>query len=169
MPSLMPVPSGFSLSMHEDLLRIESDRGKWSVAVPYYFMIWNVSEFDAKNGPKTQLVSLSTAAAMHEGLPGHSQATLMLLAGPGEDPAGFETYWRTALGFTGDEPSKALPVGTLTSKTKSDSEVGLYSEYTSWQTKAGPIVVAYMGMNGTYQSNRPNFIDFLRSLRAGPR
>jgi hypothetical protein len=169
MPPLMPAPSELSLSMHEDLLRIQSKRGKWFVAVPYYFMIWNMSEFGAKDGPQTQLVSLSTAASVHQGLQGHSQATLMLLAGPGEDPAAFEAYWRTALGFTGDEPSKPLPIETLASRTKFDAEVGLHSEYTSWQTKAGLIVVAYMGMNGTYQANRPNFIDFLRSLRASTR
>lgn len=147
------------------MLTLESKRGEWTVAIPYYFMIWNLSEFDAKEGPRTQLVSISTAASTHEGLDGHSQATLMLLAGPGADPAEFETYWRAGLGFAGDEPFQELPVSDLKSRRRFDAAANVHSEYTTWQTKSGPILVAYMGMNGTYQSNRPNFIDFLRSLR----
>lgn len=165
MPSLMPVPDEFSLSLRKDMLTVESKRGGWSAAIPYYFMIWNLSEFDAKDGPRTQLVSISTAAAAHQGLDGHSQATLMLLAGPGVDPAEFEKYWRVGLGFTGDEPLQDLPVSALKSRTRFDAATKLHAEYTTWQTKSGPILVAYMGMNGTYQSNRPHFIDFLRSLR----
>ena len=166
MPPLMKVPSEYSLSLHRDMLQVQSRRGGWSVAVPYYFMISNLSEFDAKDGPRTQLLLVSTAAAAHQGLDGHSQATLMLMAGPGEDSTEFERYWRAGLGFTGDEPVRKLSIGSLESRAKFDASAGLHSEYTSWRTKTGPIVVAYLGMNGTYQSNRPHFLDFLRSLHS---
>lgn len=165
LPLLMPVPDEFALSLKNDMLTVQSTRGGWSVAIPYYFMIWNLSEFDAKDGPRTQLASISTSAAVHQGLDGHSQATLMLLAGPGVDPAEFEAYWRRGLGFTGDEPLQDLPIDRLKSRAKFDSAAGLRSEYTTWTTEKGPIIVVYMGMNGTYQSNRPHFLDFVRSLR----
>ena len=165
LPSYKPVPDEFTLSLRRDMLTVQSKSGEWSVAVPYYFMIWNLSEFVANNGPRTQLVTLSTGAAKHEGLDGHSQATLMLLFGPGIDPAEFEAYWSAGIGFTGGERTESLPVSDLESRVKFDPASKLHSEYTSWNTKAGPILVVYMGMNGTYQSNRPHFIDFLRSLR----
>jgi len=167
MPPLMTVPDEFSLSLRRDMLHVESNKVGWSVSVPYYFMIWNISEFDATEGPRTQLLSLSTSAAAHQGLEGHSQATLMLLVGPGQKLSEFEEFYRTALGFTGTETPQALPVGQLTSKTKFDEATKLHSEYTSWQAKGGPMVVAYMGMNGTYQSNRANFIDFVRAVHSG--
>ena len=165
MPPLMEVPAAYALSLHKDMFRVDSKEGGWSVSVPYYFMIWNMSEFDAKDGPRTQLLALSTAAAVHRGIEGHSQATLMLLAGPGQDAATFEKYWRAALGFTGEESIKDLPVADLKSAVKFDEATSLYSEVTSWQADTGPIVISYTGMKGTYQWNRIHFIDFLRSVR----
>lgn len=162
---LMEVPAPYALSFLRDIFRVDSKQGGWSVSFPYYFMIWNLSEFDAKDGPRTQLLALSTAAAVHKGVEGHSQATLMLLAGPGQDTATFENYWRTGLGFTGIESTQDLPIHGLKSAVKFDETTSLYSEVTSWQDKNGPIVVSYTGINGSYQWNRIHFIDFLRSIR----
>lgn len=164
MSPLMPVPDAYSLSFRKDMFHVESKRGAWSVSFPYYFMIGNMNEFDAKDGPRTQLLMVSTAAAAHQDMDGHSQATLMMMAGPGEDSTEFIEYWKKLLGFTGSEPTRELPVGTLVSRAKYDATTSIHSEYTSWQTKSGPIVVSYIGLNGTYQWNRPHFIDFLRSL-----
>jgi len=166
MPSLMQLPSGFRLSLRGDMLSLSSETGHWSFAVPYYFMIWQVSEYEAKAGPKTQLVALSTGAAVHEGQAGHSQATLMLLFGPGADEAGFVGYWARQLGFDGDEREEEIPGRPTGTRRLFDKSRNMHREYTAWRTPHGQLVVAYLGMNGTYQWNRPHFFDFLGAIRA---
>jgi hypothetical protein len=164
-PAVMPVPSGFSLSLRKDMLLLDSEFGRWSVAVPYYFMPWNITEFEPTGGPRTQLVAISTGAARHEGQEGHSQATLMLLFGAGADRASFARYWAKQLGFTGDEPEQALDVRSLKSRQRYDKSQNLHHEYTTWSGQNGQFVVAYLGLDGTYQWNRPHFVDFLRSVQ----
>ena len=88
----------------------------------------------------------------------------MLLAGPGQDPVECERFWKSGLGFTGAETPRTLPFSGLESWSRYDAALRLHTEYTSWQTKKGPIAVVYSGMNGTYQWNRPHFIDFVRSV-----
>lgn len=166
LPAVMPVPQGFTLALEGDLLVVSSEGGHWSVAVPYYFMIWNIREFDAAHGPRTQLVAFSTGAAMHEGQPGWSQATLMLLSGPDAAGEDFASFWSAHLGFSGAEPLEPLGVGSLLSRQRYDEAANMYLEYTSWQTAHGPMLVAYLGINGTYQWNRPHFLDFLQAVRA---
>ncbi len=166
MPPVLPVPSAYSLSVREDMFHLESKRGAWSVAFPYYFMIGNMKEYVANDGPRTQLVGVSTAGAVHQGVGGHSQATLMLLAGPGENPTAFEAYWTPLIGFAGNEPTRELPVGKLVSRSRYDASTRIHSEYVTLQAKSGAIVVWYSGVDGTYQWNRPHFIDFVRSLHS---
>jgi len=164
-PAVLPVPSGFDLSLRKDMLRLTSASGGWSVEVPYYFMIWNIQEFAAKGGPKTQLVAVSTGAARDEGRQGHSQATLMLLFGPGVDRDDFVPYWSRQLGFSGDEPEKQLGARSRKSRERYDSDQKMHFEYTDWSSKRGAFVIAYIGLEGTYQWNRPHFIDFVRAIQ----
>jgi hypothetical protein len=164
-PAVMPVPAGFKLALQNDMLVLSSESGHWSVAVPYYFMLWNIAEFEATGGPRTQLVALSTGAAVHEGQDGHSQATLILLFGPGAAPASVGPYWTKQLGFTGDEPQVELGVRSLKSRQRYDKSENMHHEYTTWGSRHGEFVVAYLGINGTYQWNRPHFLDFLRSIQ----
>ena len=154
MPPLMEVPSGFDVALRQDMLVVSSTRGHWSVAVPYYFMIWNITEWDAKNGPRTQLVTFSTGAAVHEGQEGHSQATLMLLFGPGDEGDSFTDYWARHLGFEGKEPARPIDVRSLKARHRFDKSTNMHSEYTSWTSPHGQFVVAYLGINGSYQWNR---------------
>jgi hypothetical protein len=164
-PAAMPVPAGFELALQQDMLVLSSDSGRWSVAVPYYFMLWRIAEFEAKGGPRTQLVALSTGAALHKGWAGHSQATLMLLFGPGASRSSFVPYWTKQLGFSGDEPAQDLGLRSLESRRRYDESQGMHHEYTAWSSRRGQFVVAYLGVNGTYQWNRPHFIDFVRSVQ----
>lgn len=164
MSPLLEAPSGFDVALRQDMLKVSSSRGHWSVEVPYYFMIWNIIEWDAKDGPRTQLVAVSTGAATHEGQDGHSQATLMLLFGPGSDGDSFTEYWARHLGFNGKEEARSLNVRSLQTRHRLDKSQNMHSEYTSWTSPHGHFVVAYLGINGAYQWNRPHFIDFVRSI-----
>ena len=165
MPALRSVPDAFSLTLEGDVLRLASARGGWSVDVPYYFMIFELSEFDTKHGPRTQLAVLSTSAAAHEGRPGLSQGNLRLFAGPGQTGRDFERYWQRVLAFEQDVERAPLGVGPLRSLRRFDTEAQIHTEMVSWQGMNGPLVVYYAGAPGVYEKNRAHFLDFVRSLR----
>ncbi len=161
---LMPIPSQFKLGMQGDMLVLSS--AHWSAQIPYYFMIWNIQESDAINGPRTQLVTLSTGAAHHTSNAEHSQATLMLLFGPDSETAGFTEYYARKLGFSLDE--RPVSDGPLVTYRRHDDTQSLWIEYAAWSATEGHFVVAYMGIDGTYEWNRPHFFDFVRTLRDWP-
>ena len=63
MPELMNVVDGIEISAKDDMYNVHSTSGDWSFKIPYYFMIWDINEFNATNGMRTQLVSISTGAS----------------------------------------------------------------------------------------------------------
>jgi hypothetical protein len=100
------LPEGMTLNLTDDVFTLRSAFG-WSITFPYYFMIWNVGDFIAKGGPRTQLVALSTGAARDESLTGYSQATLMFFYSP-EEHGTVDKYWRESLGIGADVKPRAL-------------------------------------------------------------
>lgn len=159
----MKLPEGFALNLVNDTLTLSSNLG-WSITIPYYFMIWNVSDFTAKGGPRTQLVTLSTGAAKDKSQAGRSQATLMFLFSP-EKYESFERYWRGLMGIPASIKLDALRVKGLQSRHVIDDGTRLHKEFTSWSGPAGSFAVVYLGIEGTYEWNRPHFIDFLRTTK----
>lgn len=165
MPALTPLPADFKTGLEGDLLEMRSTRGGWGFRIPYWFMPFAVSEFDTKNGPRTQLVMLATGASKHEGLPGNSQSTLRLFAGPGLIGGDFAKYWSKALGFDSKSERRALPIEGLSARKRFDEEAQIHSELVAWAGNNGPLVVYYAGAPGPYEKNRVHFIDFVRQLR----
>ncbi|MEM9177032.1 MAG: hypothetical protein AAGC67_17570 [Myxococcota bacterium] len=165
MPALIALPDSFTVDLEGDMLALRSTRGGWSARVPFWFMPFSISEFDTKNGPRTQLVMLSTGAARHEGIPGLSQSNLRLFAGPGQVGGDFARYWRETFGFGPDTERLKLPIDGLVSRKQFDAEARIHSEIVSWAGNNGPLVVYYAGPPGPYEKNRAHFLDFVRSLR----
>jgi hypothetical protein len=56
-------------------------------------------------------------------------------------------------------------VRSLESHRRYDESHNMRYEYVTWSSPKGQFVVAYSGINGTYQWNRPNFLDLLRSIQ----
>jgi hypothetical protein len=159
----MKLPEGFALNLVNDTFTLSSNLG-WSITIPYYFMIWKVGDFTAKGGPRTQLVALSTGAAKDKSQAGRSQATLMFLFSP-EKYENFERYWREQMGIRANIRIETLGVKSLQSRHVADEATSLHKEFTSWSDPAGSFAVVYLGIEGTYEWNRPHFIDFLRAVK----
>jgi hypothetical protein len=162
-PSMVP-PEGIEITLEGDVLSVRSPAEHWSVRMPYYFMVWLINDFTTTNGVRTQLVTLSTAPGRHKGQDGHSQATIMFIFSPGAEFDEFKRFWSEQLQITPKSKVKQLPVNDLSSQQRFDKASNMYTEFTCWQTERGPVGVSYMGINGTFQSNRVNFLDFLRSV-----
>ncbi len=164
-PALMELPPGIRLSLHGDLFKLESDSG-WQVSFPYYFMIGRVHDMPPKDGARTQLIMISTGAARDTSTTGHSQATLMLLYSPGTALAEFKSFWQPRIPIHSDDESVALGVRDLTSQRNFDEKLKLHREMVAWSTSKGAYGVIYAGNEGTYQWNRPHFIDFVSAVRS---
>ncbi len=165
LPTQLRAPKGMSIELNDDLLKVQSVDGRWSVAFPYYFMLWNVADFNAKNGLRTQIIALSTGAAKDKSQAGHSQATLLLIFSPGADTNIFLTSWRQQLSIGVPKEEKVLPVRGLRAQHRFDPQNQLHTEFVGWTEKQGPFAVVYTGIEGTYQWNRLHFLDFLRALQ----
>ncbi len=158
------MPSSMSIDLEDDLFVIRSDVHGWRVNVPYYFMTWLMNDFAATNGMPTQLVSLSTGAARDATETGHSQATIMLIFSPSADFEEFTQFWTDGFGI--DSKAERLELGAkgLQSLYKFDAASKLHTEVTLWKGGTGLYAVAYLGMDGAYEWNRPHFLDFLNAL-----
>lgn len=159
----MKLPEGIDLKLAGDVFTIRSNYG-WSITFPYYFMAWNIGDFTAKNGPRTQLVAISTGASKDKSKAGRSQATLMFLFSP-EKYDTFDRYWREQMGIGAELQLAALGVKNLKSRHIFDKSAQLHKEFTSWSNETGSFAVAYLGIEGTYEWNRTHFIDFLRAIK----
>jgi hypothetical protein len=161
----LSLPQGFSIELHGDLLRLDSASGGWSVDFPYYFMLWKVEELRAKTHQRMQIAVISTGAAKDKSKLGRSQATLMLIHAPGGKLNELLSFWEQRLEEKGFREQKDLGWNKLRSRYDYDAETKVHKELTGWSTPKGAFVVAYIGVDGTYQWNRPHFLDFMRAVR----
>jgi hypothetical protein len=167
MEPLLDVPDWISIILEKDLFLMSSTSGSWSVSVPYYFMIFDINEFNAKNGMPLQLISLSTGAAIDRTETGRSQATLMIGFSEGADIQEFTTFWVESMGIGNDADRIELPVADRMSLHSFDAGTLLHTEITTWESKRGSYAVMYLGMDGTYQWNRPHYLNFLSAFKTG--
>jgi hypothetical protein len=163
MPSVLEPPPTIVISVHGDLIRIESS-SNWGFDVPYYFMPFMVTEFTANNGMPTEFLAISTGAARDKSESGQSQATLMLIYSHDVDFADFEEFCTEQIGIPADAEKSELGHEQLTAKYWIDTSTQIRTEAVMWSNGAGAFAVTYGGVDGTYQWNRQHFLDFLRSL-----
>jgi hypothetical protein len=163
---LLAVPESLSLELDADAFKLTSALGDWSVAFPYYFMIWNLGDLEARNGMRTQLAGISTGAGLHENVKGYSQATLMLMFSPEADHASFSSHWSQQIGVGDPLPPGTTDLAGHETRVLFDPETHVNTELVLWQTPKGSFALMYSGVDGTYQWNRSHFLDFFRSLRS---
>ncbi len=163
-PPVLELPPGIRLSLHDDLFELQSDSG-WQVTFPYYFMIGAVRDMATNDAGRTQLIVISTGAAKDTSKTGHSQATLMLFFSPGATLPEFKSHWQSQLQIRSEDESLPLGVRGLTSQKNFDEKLKLHREMVAWSTPKGACAVVYLGNDGTYQWNRPHFIDFVNAVR----
>lgn len=165
MPSTLDPPDSISIRMHGDLLAVESKNGSWAFEIPYYFMPQIVSDLVATNGIPFQFLSIATGAARDSSEDGRSQATLMLIYSPDVDFTEFESYWLQTINVPVDAPATELGIHGLSTKYYYYPDTKIHTEVVVWEEGTGSFALTYAGVDGTYQWNRPHFLDFLNSLK----
>jgi hypothetical protein len=160
-PVLPAAPFHLSFSAPEYTLR--SAHG-WSVRFPYYFMIGGLQVSMPNNGVETEMIVLSTLFADHRGLPGRSQATLLLLGAMPNDTSAFYAFWLNAVQLgTADRVSETLLPGSTTYR-GFDTARSMNKELVTLTRGRMAFVLVYSGLPGTFEMNRADARAVFESL-----
>ena len=166
-PNRLATPETIALNMENDLLTVSSSEYGWQFEIPYYFMMTELGEFNLQGNLPVQSAMLSTGASQDETELGHSQGTLVFMFSPESDAETLGSTVREAFGISDRAQEKTLEELAQTSYYEQDTEQGLslHKEITTWENESGAYSVIFLGAEGTYQWNRPHFIDFVSSLQ----
>jgi len=165
--AMTPDPDdGFQLSLSASAYSLATEHGKWMVRFPYFFMIGATTRQHLANGIDNDVVTLSTlTAANSAAVGGASQATILLLSGQTADLPSYTAFWLQQLQISPTD-TIANPVPQATRSYRHfDAASHLWTELVALRIPSGSLVVVYIGLDGTYQVNRPHFLDLLASLR----
>ncbi len=157
-------PESFDLRLDGDRFLLSSKLGRWSVAFPYYFMIGGLMDQTTTGGLRTQVAIVSTGFGRHSDGKEYSQATIMVMYSPEGERGTYVSYWLGMLGL-GAGDRRRDEAGDRTAYERYDVESRMHARVEFPQIGKGVIAVSIMGLDGTYQWNRPHFDDFLASLR----
>lgn len=167
-PSVTPHPSeGFQLSFSAPVFSLATEHGKWMVRFPYFFMIGTVTRQRLANGIESDVATLSTLTAPNNTtIGGASQATILILSAQTSDLPSYVAFWLQQMQIAPtDTVANPIPQATRSYR-HFDAGSRLWKELVALKIPSGSLVVAYIGLDGTYQVNRPHFLDLLASLRA---
>ncbi|VAW05481.1 hypothetical protein MNBD_ALPHA01-2196 [hydrothermal vent metagenome] len=159
------LPDFLTLDMENDLIKVTAKADGWHFKIPYYFMIFEAKQFAATNGMQTQMIVISTGASKDNSEAGRSQSTIMLIYSPEAELTDFSEYWQKVFEIKAHSEEKKIVIGKEKSLYTYDKKLKLHKELISWQEPKGSFAVAYLGIDGTYQWNRPHFLDFLGALK----
>ena len=158
-------PDGFLVQLHGESLRVSSSVGEWQVTVPFHFFVFALNAGPGPDGRRTEMVAISTGSAPDAAQPGYSQATLGLFFVHDADLKTFEGEWATRLQIPIDKELTAVGEANYRSRASYDPSLRLHKEMIVVPVQKGAFVILYSGLDGTYQANRPHFLDVLRLLK----
>jgi len=161
-PAVLPV-APLRLSFDAPEYTLHSAHG-WSLRFPYYFMIGGLQVSMPNNGVETETIMLSTLFADHHGMPGRSQATLLLLGAMPPDTSAFYAFWLNAFQLgAADRVSKTLLPGGTTYR-GFDKARSMNKELVTLTRGRLAFVLVYSGLPGTFEKNRADARAVFESL-----
>jgi hypothetical protein len=164
LPAPAPVP-GFNLTLRPPLFALSSDDASWGVCFPYYFMTAPAGrQTSSKTGVRTEVAILSTLFAADRGPAGSSQATVILAAAPLADSAKHVATWLSQFGL---EPGPAPAEGGDGAWYTSPAAEPMHRLAVIRRLPTRVLVVIYLGLPGTFETNRPHFFNLLATVTPG--
>ena len=167
MNAAVPVPTdGFDLAFSAPAFSLAAREGRWLVRFPYYFMVGTLTHQHLNNGLDNDVAVLSTLTASNAApIGGASQATILLASAQTTDLPSYAAFWLGLAGLALQD-SMASPVPqAIRAFRKFDAATSIWKELVVFQIPSGSLVVVYSGLDGTYQANRPHYLDVVASLR----
>lgn len=129
-------------------------------------MVGAITRQRLANGVENDVAMVSTlTAANSEPRGGASQGTILILSAQTPDLPSYVAFWLQHLRMAPtDTVSNPVPQATRSYR-RFDQASGLWTEVVALKVPSGSLLVVYSGSDGTYQVNRPHFLDLLKSLR----
>ncbi len=155
---------GFTIAF-DSLYTLTADADGWRVRFPHYFMIAVAQRQRMNDGLETSIAMLSTLFAKDSTRdPGASQATILLVSAPVPAPQ-LAASWLEQLGMgSGDTIPNHSPGAVRTYRAR-NAVSRMVRELVVMAPPGRAIVVAYIGLDGTFETNRPHFLNLLATLR----
>ena len=158
-------PDGLAVGLQNDMLTIASSAGEWRATVPYHFFIFALNSASTSDSKLIETVAISTGSAPDIARPGYSQATIALFFVAGADPKSFEEEWADRLGIPLRAEQRPVGETRYRSRTVYDAQSRLHKEVAFVPSRKGSFAISYSGLDGTYQTNRPHFLNFLEAIQ----
>ena len=160
-------PLGIAVTLKGERLELSSV-GNWSVAVPVNFFIFDLRNAEEPSGMASQAAGISTGTAPDAAAPGYSQATIALFYAEDPDLQAFTARWTERLGIPEPVQPEEVQGSAYRSRRAFDQASRLHKEVVFLPSSKGSLAVVYAGLDGTFQWNRPHFVDLLNNLRVIP-
>lgn len=160
-----PPPAGFDIVLNGDTLVVSSTPGGWQASVPFHFFIFALQGGPVTSGQRGEALVVAMGTAPDAAPPGYSQATLAVFYTEGADAKSFEQQWLARLEIPAGAPTALPGQSRYASRTAFDEATRLHKEAVFVTSGKGSFAILYSGLDGTYQVNRPHFLDFMRELR----
>lgn len=160
-----PLPAGFDIALSGDTLVVSSAQGGWQASVPFHFFIFALQGGPMAGAQRGEALVIAMGTAPDTAPPGYSEATLAVFYTQGVDAKSFEREWLSRLEIPAGPPSALSGQSSYASRAALDEPARLHKEVVFIPTSKGSLAILYSGLDGTYQLNRPHFLDFMRELR----
>lgn len=158
-------PEGLDVALQGETLIISSSEGEWQASVPYHFFIFVLDKATSPDSRRHEGTVISTGSAPVVMPPGYSQATLAIYFTEGAEMASFEPEWCERLQIPCHTSQEAVGLTKYRSRKVYDERTRLHREVVFVPSKRGAFAILYAGLDGTYQLNRPHYLDFLERLK----
>jgi hypothetical protein len=170
-PHLAPsnlVPPAFEIKLDSGYFTLASSHTPhWSIRFPYYFMVGAVNHQRMGTDVEGDVVVLSTLFAPNRPpIGGASQATILLIAVDSSQVTPALAYWLKQLAVSPVSSSRSSWGGAPT-YTGYDSTLSMRKEVVTLPLPTGMLLVAYLGLDGTFEANHPHFLNLLSSIKTG--
>jgi hypothetical protein len=159
-PPSVPIPPGVRLALQPPTFSLSSADSSWALCYPYYFMAVLGGRQTPDTGVPTDVAVLSTLTAADSGATGSSQATILVLAAAVSDSATHVNSWLKRLNVN----PVPTPRGMSGQWFSGQPTEPMRREAVVVRLPKRVVLLAYVGLAGTFESNRPHFLNLVRTL-----
>jgi hypothetical protein len=162
--SSFTLPEPYRMELRFPNLQVRSESGPWTVRYPYYFITEEVRRVVPTEGWESDLIEVSTLFAPHRRDKRQSPCRILFAYAAGVEQAEFQEHWLRLLGLEDGKPRKNEVLPDAAAFSRFDKRKRMRAEACFLSGKAGSAVAAMVGIDGSFQKNRPHFLDFLRNI-----
>jgi len=158
------LPDPYRMDLRFPNFQVRSEAGRWAVRYPYYFMTEEIRRIVPVEGSESDLVVVSTLFAPHRKGKSHSPCRILFAYSETMESERFQEHWLRQLGIEDGKPVENEVFPDAPAFSRFDKKKRRRAEVCFLHRDGGSAAIALVGIDGSFQKNRPHYLDFLRSL-----